>query len=272
MLELFYVDQTKIPAGYETLYTEQDGKWVLTGIKGMKTQADIDSQKEIVKKEREKTKAANARIAELEAGGEDVDDLKDKIEDLEKQIENAGDGDGDPAKIKEQIDAAVDKAVERAERKKDKEIEKLTTENAELSARVVKAEGTLSQRDIESKARAKFEELGVTPEAMPDALLNARTALKLDEEGEVVSADGDPMDGWAEDLVDARKATWLPRAQGGNTGDGGGQGGGKSPFSKDGWDIQKQGAYVTEHGEAKAQEEAKRHGVTFGMTRHPENK
>ena len=37
MLELIYNSAEEIPSGFESLYTEKDGKWHLTGIKGMKT-------------------------------------------------------------------------------------------------------------------------------------------------------------------------------------------------------------------------------------------
>lgn len=262
MLELFYENEADIPAGYDKLYTEQDGKWVLTGVKGMKTTGDIDKLKDTLKKERAKVKTLEAKVREVEEAGGDVDELKEEIVELKQSLEDAG-GE-DETKIQER----VAREVERAERKLQKTIDKLTDENTSLTDRATKSETKLTSRDIVDASRSQFEELGVTAEAMPDALLNARTSLQVNEDGDIVTADGDTLEGWATDLVDSRKATWLPRAQG--SGAGGGQGGGGvSPFSKDGWDIAKQGAYVTQHGEAKAIEEAKRFGVTLGQTQPP---
>ena len=43
MLELSYDTKDAIPNGFAELYTEKDGKFVLTGVNGMKTQTDVDN-------------------------------------------------------------------------------------------------------------------------------------------------------------------------------------------------------------------------------------
>ena len=47
--------------GMEGLYTEKEGKWHLTGIKGMKTQADIDAVKATLDKERKNLAVSGRR-------------------------------------------------------------------------------------------------------------------------------------------------------------------------------------------------------------------
>ena len=71
MLELFYNSADEIPDGYAGLYTEKDGKWHLTGVKGMKTETDTLKLSKSLREEREAHKKTKDKLAKL--GGDDVD-------------------------------------------------------------------------------------------------------------------------------------------------------------------------------------------------------
>ena len=68
-LELSYDSADDIPAGMESLYTEKDGKQVLTGVKGMKTQADIDRLQTALTKERNDHKTVRTQLSSLSSYG-----------------------------------------------------------------------------------------------------------------------------------------------------------------------------------------------------------
>ena len=67
MLELIYNSTEEIPSGFESLYTEKDGKWHLTGIKGMKTSDDVTKLQTSLRKERDDHKKTKDRLATVEA-------------------------------------------------------------------------------------------------------------------------------------------------------------------------------------------------------------
>jgi len=93
MLELIYNSAEDIPEGFDSLYTEKDGKWHLTGVKGMKTSQDTDKLSKSLREERAAHKATKDKLAKF---GEDpdIDAILEKLdgyEDLEARLE-AGEG------------------------------------------------------------------------------------------------------------------------------------------------------------------------------------
>ena len=62
-IKAIYEKKEDIPADFESLYSERDGKWELTGVEGIKTEADIERIHEGLRKEREEHAAAKAELA-----------------------------------------------------------------------------------------------------------------------------------------------------------------------------------------------------------------
>src|SRR3974390_550562 len=89
----FYPTQEEIPEQYRDLYSERGGRFDLTGVEGVKTQADIDKLNESLRKERADHKATKDKLtafgeldptdihAQLEAGKE----AQARIETLTKE-------------------------------------------------------------------------------------------------------------------------------------------------------------------------------------------
>ena len=81
-LELVYETKEDIPAGYEALFTERDGKWHLTGVKGIKSQGDIDRLQTALTKERNDHKKTKETLARF--GNHDADQLANDLDELEE--------------------------------------------------------------------------------------------------------------------------------------------------------------------------------------------
>src|ERR1039458_8330945 len=88
MLKTVYATQEEIPAGYEALYTERNGKWELTGVSGVKTQADIDRVQAALVKERTDHKAVKALLAPFEGLDAEVIHLQaTELEETKAQLD-----------------------------------------------------------------------------------------------------------------------------------------------------------------------------------------
>ena len=84
MLELVYDTIETVPENYRDLYTERDGKFHLTGVKGMKSQADIDRLQTALTKERNDHKATRDKLTTFgDMDPEQVQAQLDRIPELE---------------------------------------------------------------------------------------------------------------------------------------------------------------------------------------------
>src|SRR5262245_46340724 len=77
--------QDDIPELYRELYSEKDGKWVLSGITGVKTKADVDYVQGVLTTEREAHKKTKDRFRPFIEYSEDQ--IKDAQAWLDKRPE-----------------------------------------------------------------------------------------------------------------------------------------------------------------------------------------
>src|SRR4051812_33728781 len=61
-LKTIYEKAEDIPEGFNELYLERNGKFELTGIEGVKTQADVERVQDALRKEKELHKAAKSAL------------------------------------------------------------------------------------------------------------------------------------------------------------------------------------------------------------------
>jgi len=268
-LELSYESEDDIPSGFAQLYTEKDDKWVLTGVKGMKTQADVDRLQQGISAERKKTAEVKQRLSAYRELGDDPAEVRktlDRVEDLEAQLEAAG-GKLDDDKVNELVEKRAKARVAPLER----ENKQLKTRATELEGKVTELTGTLTKRDVHADVRTAATKAGVRPEAIDDALMLADRVFERSEDGKTIVKEGvgfvpgvDPSEFFSE-LKD-RKPHWWPESEGAGSKGSGGRGGkgGENPWSHDGWNLTKQGAYVREHGREKADRMAKLAGTKVG--------
>lgn len=268
-LKLSYNSQEDIPNGYEALYTEKDGKWVLTGIEGMKTQEDITRLSESLRKEREDHKKVKDILAKL--GGPDLDadalvEKLDEYEELKLRVESGEGGKIDDKKVEELVEQRVQRRLAPVERERDR----LKTRNTELENENGTLKGTITRGTVESELRRHATEGKVVTSALDDILDIGANIFEVAEDGAVVTkqgvrgvAAGITPDVWLSDMKEKRPH-WWPASQGGGAGgSGGGNGTGVNPWTKDNWSIEAQAQLVrTDPG--KADRLAKAAGVRVG--------
>ena len=280
-LELLYKTKDEIPEGFESLYTERDGAWHLTKVKGLKTEADVVKLNRSLTAEREahkKTKEQVKLFAEL-GKPEELRASLDKLAELEATA-----GAGNP-EDKNKVDALVAAKVEarlkveaaKFERQIKQLGDELTTTKTERDALA----GERKTRTLHDAVRtaALSKDVGLRPEALEDALTLAERVLELNEDGKVVTRDGvgvtpglDPA-AWLAELQPKRPHWWPESVGGGARGSkGGGGGGGINPWSHEHWNVTAQTAYFTQHGADKAAAMAKAAGTSLGAGKPPPRK
>lgn len=264
-----------IPEEYRGLYTEQDGKFVLTGIAGVKTQDDIDRIHGGLTKERDEHKTTKASLHVWD--GLDHTEVTGKLDRFkELEIMAKGNKDEFDAKLEELTEARVLTRLAPTEREnktlKDRcdELEKIAT-----GLQIEKTRRTIGDQVLEACVKAKVEET-----ARPDVIMLANQVMEVGDDGKTVLTKENPygiLPGLAPDVfltdMQPKRPHWWPRTVGGGAGGSGDNfgAGGKNPWSHDGWNMTEQGKYLTENGTAKAEQMAKAAGTTIGG-RKPEPK
>ena len=275
MLELFYNSKDDIPEGYADLYTEKGDKWVLTGIKGMKTTEDTDKLQKSLREERAAHKDTKDKLAKLGGADVDVDELVEKLDDYDDMKARLDAGEGgkvDDAKIDELVEARINRRLKPIERERDQlksANETLTTENGELK-------GTINRGTVESKLRDLATGEKVIDSAMDDILFIGSNIFEIADDGEIVTKagvrgidEGITPDVWLTDMKEKRPH-WWPASQGGGAGGGrDGTGSGTNPWSTKSWDIDAQ-AQLVMADRAKAERLAKAAGSKIGAVHPPE--
>lgn len=274
MLELLYNSADEIPEGFADLYSEKDGKWHLTGIKGMKTTADTDKLSKSLREERAAHKTTKDKLAKL--GGDDVDidevvEQLDELEDLRARVEAGEGGKVDEAKLEELVEARLKRQLRPIERERDQ----LKSRNQELEAETGELRTTINNGTIESRLRELATEEKVVGSAMDDIVFMGTHLFEIAEDGAIVAKDGArgieagiTPDVWLGDMKEKRPH-WWPTSQGGGAGGGrDGAGAGSNPWSAKNWDFDAQGAMVRQD-RAKAERLAKAAGSKIGAVTPP---
>jgi hypothetical protein len=281
-LKTVYEKQEEIPEGFGELYVEKGGKFELSAIEGVKTQADIDRVNEALKKERNDHKVVREK---LQAFGE-VDPatlpvLQEELAAAQARLNTiTAEGKLDETKVQAQIDAAVNRAVGPVTRDKDSLARQLETVKkiiVEKEAEIASVKQDQQQERVRNTLRDAVIAAKVVPTAIDDAVLVGERMFEL-VDGKLVTKNEygmtpglNPKE-WAKDMEEKRPH-WYALSVGG--GAQGGKGGGVSlkenPWSVEGWNLTRQGQVVKDIGEEKAAQLAERVGSKIGAT-HPTKK
>ena len=261
-----------VPAALHEFYTERDGKYVLTGIQGVRSQLDIDKLQESLRKERNDHSQAKETLRKFNGlTPDEVHQKLDRVNELEEIVKTSG-------KVDE---AAIDKMVEVRVRTKLNPIEReLATIKSERDAFSVEIEGFKNKekvRSIYDTVRAltlgDTAKVKIIPEALEDVLMYAERTLEIAEDGVVRTRDnigvtpGLDAEVWLQDML-GKKPHWAGATVGGGaSGSGRGTGvSGPNPFSKDGWNMTQQAALIRSNPK-KAEQYAAAAGTTIGGAR-----
>lgn len=247
---------------FHSLYTERNGKYELTGIEGVKTQADIDRLQTALTKERNDHKTLKDRFATFgDRKPEDIIAALDRIPELEA----AAKGNLDEAKLNEIVEGRIKSRLAPVERQAQTLQQQLSEANASLE--MLRAKDSL--RIVTDAVRGAASKLKVVDSAVEDVTLLAERLFTIDETGAVVTKDnvgvtpGISADVWLTDMQAKRPHWWGPSQGGGAGGNRGGGSGVTNPWSKDSWNLTEQGRIYKENS-GKAEQLAKAAGTTIG--------
>lgn len=281
-LKTIYASAEEIPEGYADLYTERDGRWEFTGVEGVKTQGDIDRIQGALTKERTDHKATKGELAKFEGIDPDaVHTMETDLESARAQLDAIGEnGVVDEKKLEPIIAARVKQATAPLERDKknlENKVDTLTKAVQEKDGEVVSLKTSITVGGIERTVRDTAVTEKVLATALDDVVMRSSRIFEQTEDGRIITKDapgvtpGLTPKEWLADMKE-KAPHWWPTSVGGGSrgGNGGNATGANNPWSKAGWNITKQGAYVRENGEAKAKLLAESVGSYVGATKPPE--
>lgn len=269
-LEAIHKSIEDIPEAYRDLYSERNGQFELTGIAGIKTQADVDRLSVSLQKERDDHKGTKQKFQVW--GDLDYEETIGKLDKIPELEAAAKDGGIDEEKMTELVEGRIVSRLAPIER-----------ENAQLKTALAERDETIlghvakdTKRTIQDALRPAMLEAKVLDVAQEDALMLGERLFEIrEDDGAVVMRDSvgytpgiTPKD-WLGEIQAKRPHWWAPSSGGGAGGGGGGGALGNNPWSAKNWNLTQQGQFAREHGVEKATERAKAAGSHLGATSPP---
>ena len=269
-----YESLEKVPAEHAALYVEKDGKAVLQ-IAGVKTQADFDRYATALKA-RLADQAAD--LAAAQKAGLSRDDVVKLIREVATPPGAADPGQGQPGTGK--VDPAAAQRVHDLERELASIKDQLGKETKQREA----AQQTATTTTIKNALTGAAAKAGVRPEAVDSFVELIRGNFEQSADGQVVTKlEGNAIQGVSpnskpDEVLAAVKrqpnfSYFWPESKGSggsSNGSGGGGGAGSdNPWSKDGWNMTKQGQAITAN-RSEAEAMAKAAGSHIGATKPPQ--
>jgi hypothetical protein len=254
-----------IPEQYRDLYTEKNGKFELTGVEGVKTQADVERIQAGLVKERNEHKATKQLLS---AWGDRKPDEVLAILDRVPELEAAAAGKVDENKINQMVETRVGSKLAPVQR----QVTTLSQQLAERDQIITGYKQKEITRAVHDNVRAAISGAkGFQGSAAEDALMLAERMFEVGEDGKVITKEGvgvtPGVDAvvWLTEMQQKRPHWWGPTEGGGSGGSGrpGGGGSGDNPWSHAGWNMTKQGQVYRENP-ARAEQMAKAAGTTIG--------
>lgn len=260
-LKRAYKSQDEIPAQYEDLYTEVDGQWVFSAIEGLPSPEDVANLREALRKEKNDHKATRQKVQDIDL--DEVQELRDEVEELRAKVKIGGDTGDIDRKIEEVAEVKAKKLVGPIER----ENAKLKEQIAELEGANTQLTGTIKSSQIEVALRRAAEKASMVNTAIDDALAIGLNHFDV-EDGKILTRDGSPVgagftpEAWLDQMKESRPHWWPSSEGGGATGSKGGSAS-KNPWSADHWNLTEQGT-IYKTSPARAEQLARAAGTTVG--------
>lgn len=268
-LNAVYEDQNEIPEAYRPLFSEKNGKFELTGITGVRTQADIDRLSASLNEERNQHKATKEKYRPW--GDLDYNDVMSKLDRM-AELEELSKGKVDEAKIEELVEKRAGAKIQSRTAPLERQLASLTKERDEALEKMTQLQQREVTRTVHDEIRKAMGTLKVIAEAQDDVLLYDRL-FELTEDGKVITRDGVGVapglspQMWLQDMQ-GKRPHWWPASQGGGARGSGSAGGFQNnPWSHDNWNMTAQGEVVKTQGMDKAEAMAKSAGTKVGGSR-----
>lgn len=278
--------ESEVEESFRSLFSERGDQFVLTGITGIKTQADVDRLQGSLNAERDAHKKTKERFRPLTFNGTSIvdlndDDLKPVIEafdgyaEMKTKAESAGKT--DDAKINQMVEERLNGKLAPVQRELKAKVDALTA----AAEKIAQFEAEKKQRTIHDAVRSAITETKVgkfEPTAVDDALLLAERIFDVDDQGNVTIKDnvgytpGVNAAEWLIEIAD-RKKHWFGETVGGEA-KGAKLNGklGDNPWTPTNWNKTKQGEYIAQHGEEKAKQAAAAAGSSIDAMYPPKPK
>lgn len=241
-LELLYNAASDIPKGFEALYTEKDGKFVLSGVKGLsalqalpasvqRLETSLKAEREAHKKTKEGNGDSGTKIAELEA---QLAEAQATLEANGKKIDDKVLADLADKRSKPLITAA-----ERAKAAAEAKV-------AEVQAQLDAALGRERQGKISLALGEVAAKAGLSADAQEIVKGYLGGSFEVAEDGAVRTKDGGLFPAGLDPAAALNEAkgkfpSLWPTSQGGGAKGGGfAPGGGPNPFTKQNWNVTEQ--------------------------------
>ena len=268
MLKAVYTTQEDIPENFRDLYAEKNGQFEVTGIAGIKTQADVDRVMGTLQRERDEHKATKDKLTQW--GDLDHADVLAKLDRI-PELELAAKGKLDDAQIEDLVTKRVEASKNSLLAPVQRDLEKKNKALEELTAQVQEYQAKETRRTIHDTVRKAMVEQKVRPEAQDDVLMWAERLFEIGEDGDVRTRDGVGVhpgllaDQWLTD-VQTTKPHWWGQSGGGGARGGDSPGGGNNPFASN--NMTARMLYIKEHGNEKAEQMARAAGLSSTMEKH----
>lgn len=261
ILKAIYESADEIPETFAELYTERDGKFELTGIEGVKTEADVARLDKALKAERAEHSKTKGRVKSFgDLTPEAVEEMRSQIETLTAQVE-AG-GKPDEAAMEKLIAAKLPAHLKPLQRELKEAIEArdaLAQENQGLKGdKIRRGLSDLVRITLGTKKMAVVDR-----RAEADIELWTERVMTFDEDGRFVTKEGvglTPGMSLEEALLEVQSSGTRPLWFKGNTPSGAQDGdsttkripNGENPFDDESWNLTKASEILQKNpGEAK---------------------
>lgn len=278
-LKAIYDKAEDIPEGFVDLYAERNGKFELTGIEGIQTQANVSRLEEALRKEKSDHKKARDDLSKFaDINPDEVHAQLDELAETKARLEAVTkEGKIDETKLEPVIEARIRKAVGPLERDRTQLTRQLSDAQKAVEAANKERDGlktTLTESSIERAIREAAINSKLISTAIDDAVAQGVRVFEVAEDGVVITKDGVGVTpgiraaDWLKDMQEKRPH-WWPQSVGGGAGAnrGGPTNRADNPWSAEGWNMTKQGAVVRAQGMDKANAMAALVGSKVGDTR-----
>lgn len=181
-LELQYDNMSEVPAGFEALYTEKDGKAVLTKVKGLaQATASATTLQKSLNAEREAHRATKGKLNEATTQVETITAERDE---LQIRVESGGKVDDD------KITELVERRVKLATGPLEKKLQAAESQAAEFEGKFNEATQTIRQGQIQTGIREAAVKAGIDPKMMTAAVRLLGPDVELDDAGNIIAREG----------------------------------------------------------------------------------
>lgn len=257
-----------IPEHFHELYTKNAvGKYELTGVEGIKSQADIDRLKNSLEAEKKEHKTTKEQLDKYLSISDEPEELQKKVDRIQ-ELEAAAADKIPEAKIQEMVEARIKSRTAPLER----QIEKLTKDVTEKDTVITDFKTKETTRVIHDNVRKAALSSKIVDTAVDDVLMLAERVFTVSEDGKVITKENvgitpgvDPVV-WLTDMQKTRSHWWPPSQGGGAAGSGSGSMFANNPFAADSWNLTKQGELLRTDRN-RAEQMAKAAGTNIGGPR-----